>query len=181
MHPLFPRRRESIPSFLPHMSFRVPRGISSPSPELPPNRQPLTQPPTQRPTKPHSISKPIPPRNSRRLPHPSRHLRLVQFALVDVDPPRVLILTCPGRNRTKRRTIQKGHLHIAGEDVVAREPPHPLNAIPWQVPPHRHRARRYCAPTASPTPPPVIIPHPSDTHPRHFRIFSVVPAKSRSP
>ena len=49
------------------------------------------------------MSEPAPARQGGRLQSPLCHLRLVERALVDVDPARVLVLPCAGRNGSQRR------------------------------------------------------------------------------
>src|ERR1700674_4722 len=66
---------------------------------------------------------------------PGRHLRLVEIALVDVDPARVLA-RASGWNGSQRRTSEEGHLDVVGEDVERQEPALALDAVKWRVPFH---------------------------------------------
>ena len=87
------------------------------------------------------LVEPTPAGHGSSLPDPRSQLSLVESVLVDVDPPRVLILASAGRNGLQRSTLEERHLHIAGEDMVTQEPTFTLDAIEGRVPPHRAHSR----------------------------------------
>jgi hypothetical protein len=69
-----------------------------------------------------------------RLPDPRRHLRFVEFVLVDIDVAHVLVLGLARGDRTERRTAEKGHLDVVREAMEVEEPALALDAVEWRVP-----------------------------------------------
>jgi hypothetical protein len=60
------------------------------------------------------------------LPHPVRHLRLVELvAFADVDLARVLALAGARRDRSQRHAAEEGHLNVVREGVESQDQPWP--------------------------------------------------------
>ena len=77
--------------------------------------------------------------------NPLRYLLLFKYVLEDVDPARFLDLALAGRSGLQGGALEKGHLDVAGKDVVTQESALPLDAIKGGVPPHRRAHVRHVA------------------------------------
>ena len=70
------------------------------------------------------------------LSDPLCHLLPVKAFLVDIKPPGIRVLPRARWLGAQHCSVQECELHVPGEYVVTRKPPHPLHPVPRRIPPH---------------------------------------------